>query len=84
MRCHRRPAANALLFLGGRARCHTADWDCSVSPASASASRLLPEKQGVVRYSGTRHVRLPNGREFDAERSETVTISLNTDVLALG
>ena len=43
----------------------------------------LGECSAAVRYGGTRHVALPNGREFDAKGGEVVTISLATDVIPL-
>ena len=43
----------------------------------------LGEGSAVVRYGGTRHVSLPNGREFDAQGGEPITISLATEVIPL-
>lgn len=43
----------------------------------------LGEHSAAVRYGGSRHVTLPNGREFEANGGEITTISLNTDVVPL-
>lgn len=65
----------------------------SLEPGQRFKLAALPDKQGVlvrlgehsaaVRYGGTRHVQLPNGRKFDAKGGEIVTISLNTEVVPI-